>query len=142
MGTNYYFRKKQAQLDYEFTLEKIGDIIQEIKNRITDSEHTISTIKYYLEDDAYDTLTENDIHIGKKSAGWKPLLKRNDELYTNVEELKQYYLDNEDSLIIVDEYDVEMSLDELSDKLLYKGEDIVLGTVDADGYRWTSGELC
>lgn len=73
--------------------------------------------------------------------GWKPLLKRNLHLYSNVEELKQYYLDNQEELLIIDECEQEISLDELSKKLLYIGAYDEQGEADENGYRWTNDEL-
>ena len=88
MGTNFYLRKKLSEYEKEIGIN-------------------------YLNDDDYDSLRDlipKDIHIGKRSGGWKFLFNANNF---------EYFDTTEESLIewlksgqIVDEYNQEYTFDE------------------------------
>lgn len=88
MGTNFYLRKRLSEYDKEIGIQ-------------------------YLNDDDYDLLRDlipEDIHIGKRSAGWKFLFNANNF---------KYFQPNKESLIkwlksgqIIDEYDRKFTFEE------------------------------
>ena len=96
MGTNFYFKVKT---DIQINIPIDG----EIKNSI------LEKLNYALQD-----VTE--IHIGKRSGGWLPLFQKTN-YYSSVKEIKEFYEKNKEHLIIIDEYDMEYSLDELDEEI-------------------------
>ena len=72
--------------------------------------------EYEIVDDPY---LGYQIHIGKRSSGWKPLFQRHDKAYKSVVELKRFILEFADKgLEIYDEYGKKFTLDELDEKLI------------------------
>lgn len=63
-----------------------------------------------------------EIHIGKRSAGWKPLFARHDKAYKSVREMKEFIKEHEDYIRIFDEYEREYNLEELEKELIDWGE--------------------
>lgn len=59
-----------------------------------------------------------EIHIGKRSAGWKPLFEGHKNAYDSVEAMKEFIQDHTDDIRIFDEYNREFSLEELEDELI------------------------
>lgn len=97
MGTNYYFKVKNA-----------SEIVKQI-----------SAISSLISNDTLDRIKAelSYIHIGKSSGGWKPLFQTTN-YYKNIEELKMFYANNKDNLQIIDEYETEITYDELSQYLI------------------------
>lgn len=62
-----------------------------------------------------------EIHIGKRSAGWKPLFEEHKNAYDSVEAMKKFIQDHADDIRIFDEYHREFSLEELEDELITWG---------------------
>lgn len=135
MSTNYYFEVRDA--------DKIVEQIKAINPFIT--EKTLTRIK--------DELTE--IHIGKRSGGWKPLFEAS-EHFSNMEELEIFYNTNKDSLIIKSEYGYNMTWEELTEELFEWGKGdrssvrdaIIEGYmrdndyyIDEQGYEWCKHEF-
>ena len=58
------------------------------------------------------------IHISKRSCGWKPLFQFHNKAYSSVEEMKTFIKTNENELEIYDEYGEEFSLEQLQDELI------------------------
>lgn len=104
MSTNFYLRNKQEyiksqEINKNIAL-KIKEIVEEIKI-IIDDEEKVQRIQWDLEDSA-DVGCE-EIHIGKRSTGWKPSFERQEQ-FSTVRELKEFYHNNTDKYKIVDEY--------------------------------------
>lgn len=104
MGTNFYLRKKLSQKEKEIA-------------------------KQYIEENKYDEVREilsEDIHIGKRSAGWKFLWDAH--YFEYFEPTKESLFDWLESGQIIDEYGEEFTFDQfINDELkgwLDKGFDI------------------
>ena len=97
MSTNYYFEVKNN--------EEVINKIQEISQFI--NKESIKKIEYDLK----------WIHIGKRSAGWKPVFQAQ-EYFKTIEELKQFYDNNQEKLNIKSEYDQIMTWEELDKELI------------------------
>lgn len=87
------------------------------------------------------------LHIGMRSAGWVPLFHKT-EFYDSVKGIKEFYLKNEELLVIEDEYGWEMSLEELEDELfswdggpIAKGNPIDRSEVDYPTYVDEEGNV-
>jgi hypothetical protein len=93
MSTNYYFQSKQ----YSKILNKLKRIKKECKALI---------FNFELE----------NLHIGKRSSGWKPCFEKT-EYYSSVKEIIEFYEKNKDDLIILDEYGKEFNLEQLKEEL-------------------------
>ena len=63
-----------------------------------------------------------EIHIGKRSCGWKPLFQEHKNAYDSVEGMKEFIRKHQKSIRIFDEYAREFTLDELEDELITWGE--------------------
>lgn len=101
MGTNFYFKVKgKINVDVD-----CGIFTESIKSKISN----------VLEEDC-------EIHIGKRSGGWKPLLRSN-EYYDSFKTMESFYNDNKEYLSIVDEYDREYTFDELVEDLILWNKD-------------------
>ena len=88
MGTNFYLRKKLSEHDKKMCMQ-------------------------YLNDDDYDSLRDlipEDIHIGKRSCGWKFLFNANKFEYFNA--TKESLIDWLKSGQIIDEYNQKYTFEE------------------------------
>lgn len=88
MGTNFYLRKKLSEYEKEIGMQ-------------------------YLNNDDYDSLRDlipEDIHIGKRSGGWKFLFNANnfEYFYTNKESLIEWLKSGQ----IIDEYNQKYTFEE------------------------------
>lgn len=63
-----------------------------------------------------------EIHIGKRSAGWKPLFQEHKNAYDSVEGMKEFIKKNRRNIRVFDEYSREFTLEELEDELITWGE--------------------
>ena len=79
--------------------------------------------EYELVDDPY---FGYEIHIGKRSIGWKPLFQDHNKAYKSVEEMKQFITNNYDLLKIYDEYGKFFTLKELQEELIDWGKNQVI----------------
>lgn len=94
MGTNYYARilpshsrkKKLKRFIDENNWDKIQDMVQLMYGRSTEYE------------------TGAEIHLGKRSAGWKFLFNANDEKYYDLNRESLFKFLNKKNVIIYDEY--------------------------------------
>lgn len=101
MGTNFYFKVRgKINVDVD-----CGIFTESIKSKISN----------ILEESL-------DIHIGKRSGGWKPLLRAN-EYYDSFKSMKSFYNNNKEYLSIMDEYDREYTFDELVEDLIHWNKD-------------------
>ena len=120
MSTNYYFRDEKAR----YTLNNLNILFldEEIKEQLLNK-------------------TEK-LHIGQYAGGWAALLKKNDKYYTNVDEMKHFYEKNKDRLIIIDEYNSELTWRKLEIEFINQKGKSRGDMVDKDGYCWSEGEFC
>lgn len=64
-----------------------------------------------------------EIHIYKKSGGWKTLFQSHDNAYKSVEELEQFIRKHQKSFIFYDEYLEMYSPEEFIEKMKYQDRD-------------------
>lgn len=140
MGTNYYFRNKEEWEKLNeasiVVANKINEIMNQISEIVNDEEELLS-IRWKLESAAH--LECEEIHIGKRSGGWKPSFERQEGLFGSVKEMKKFYEQNKDKYEIVNEYGVVLDWEELKQELLdWNGERENLHDAykDEDGYIW------
>lgn len=96
MGTNFYMMTKNKEL-----VEKHFPY-----------EYEIVDVPYF----GY------EIHIGKRSSGWKPLFQQHKNAYDSVDGMKEFISKNQNSIRIFDEYGREFTLEQLEDELINWGE--------------------
>lgn len=134
MGTNFYFRIK--------TNINLNSIDIPIGGKI--KENILERLKW-----AIDEATE--IHIGKRSCGWLPIFEQN-EYYSSMKELKEFYLHNKENLLIVDEYNREYTLEQLDAEIFLWNKDnpearshIEYGSryyyIDDEGYEFSKNNF-
>ena len=80
---------------------------KELVNKYFDGE-------YEIVDDPY---LGYEIHIGKRSAGWKPLFEAHDNAYTSVSEMLNFIM-NHPEIHIFDEYGESLSIAQLKEELI------------------------
>ena len=59
-----------------------------------------------------------EVHIGKKSMGWKPLFQNHDNAYHSVEEMKEFVKTHSTKISIYNEYNEKFTLEELEERLI------------------------
>lgn len=62
------------------------------------------------------------IHIGKRSAGWKPLFEAHLNAYSSVSELIKFIKNHSNDIRIFDEYNEEFSVEGLKEELIDWGK--------------------
>ena len=105
MSTNYYM-KPQIMQEIKVNLEKKNNGIM-----LDFEENILKNMIKYLDNE------NNWLHIGKCSCGWKPTFHKTN-YWSSVEEIIDFYEKNKESVSIVDEYDVELSIEELKENLI------------------------
>lgn len=68
-----------------------------------------------------------EIHIGKRSAGWKSLFARHDKAYNSVRGMKEFIKEYSSYIRFFDEYGREYSLEGLEEELINWGESQPIG---------------
>ena len=63
-----------------------------------------------------------EIHIGKRSMGWKPLMEAHNNAYTSVAEMLKFLHKHKDVIKIYDEYEEQYSIEQLKDELIDWGD--------------------
>ncbi|QJI52356.1 hypothetical protein [Psychrobacillus phage Perkons] len=148
MSTNYYFINKKSR-------ELANTKNQEVNHLFTEFQYSLIGLGFN-KDEVSDVVRNTEwkfeikdveIHIGKRSIGWKPLFQSN-EYYTNMIGMKQWYENNKDEWIIENEYEEELTWEELHDELLeWTGEKTHIGLsygnyyMDELGHEWTDHEF-
>lgn len=128
MGTNFYLRKKVSNKDKEELLSYLDSKYAELRKQINTNPYGL---RYALDDFYYEVTSDlcpynNDIHIGKRSAGWQFLWDYHGGKYyrASLEDIKKF-LSNPD-YEIVDEYGetftFEQFFNEEVGKSLYEGK--------------------
>lgn len=92
MSTNYYF------------LIKDKDFVQQY----FPNEYELTDTPYF----GY------QVHIGKRSNGWKPLFQRHKNAYSSVKEMMKFIEENQEQIRIFDEYGTEFTLEGLDAELV------------------------
>lgn len=140
MSTNFYLRNKQqyqtAQKANANVKLKIEEIIKEIES-IVDDEDKVKSIKWDLTENA--EVGYEEIHIGKRSGGWKPTFEKQKQ-FSSVKELEAFYENNQDTYEIINEYDEVLDWDGLVNELITWNpngkESIQYAYKDEEGYLW------
>lgn len=129
MGTNYYFELRNVDVEIVAPL-----MSNDLKNKLEE------VLNQKIN-------TEIQIHIGKRSAGWKPIFEAN-EYFDSVKGIIDFYNNNKDNLIIKNEYDEELTFHELERELIDWNQNDKKATYqscdykDAEGYCFIRGNFC
>lgn len=148
MSTNYYFINKESRKEAEEHNKKVDAIFEEAAKRLDVLQHdaddrALESVKWKYEVD------ESRIHIGKRSMGWIPLFEAC-EHFESVKEMKRWYFDNKDEYIIENEYNEELTWNELVEELIdwdgkrsrFDGDSRYIEYyADEDRYEWTRSEF-
>lgn len=116
MGTNYYLISKSRELmlenfaiaENEFVYEKESELVE------------LPYLAYR-------------VHLNKLSFGWRPLFQRHKSVQS-FDKLRNFYLTNNDSLEIYDEYNKKWTWDEYYKRVLQHGN------YDPEPYKWVYEE--
>lgn len=73
-----------------------------------------------------------EIHIGKRSCGWKPLFQEHKNAYTSVSEMMQFIREHPE-IQIFDEYGDSFSVDQLKEELVDWAERQEKRTIEYEG---------
>ena len=151
MGTNYYFRKKTVDPvsieaitdslnnDFKALVEKYNKNLREAFSAMDlDSTCEFDDSHTFFLPDSRDTY--GDIHVGKLSGGWKPLLQAN-EYFHSIQTLKQWYEQNKHDYNFIDEYDEIVQFDDFIREIAERNQNDDLEdhkhSKDSEGYDWT-----
>lgn len=150
MGTNYYFRNKEEYNNRKTIMDVRNKMINNIMTTLESwnaAGENLYDIQFRIENVA--NVGYEEIHIGKRSSGWKPLFRKQDQ-YSNVDQLQEFYESNSEEYEIVDEYGAVHTWDELKNELIdWSGErenrsaDIYDLKIykDEKGYSWADYEF-
>lgn len=126
MGTNYYLKKKAEYIPTYNRVEVLGekwyetydfDFMNYERNKVDEL-----TNGFVYDNTYYPTLEElNEVyshtyHIGKSSSGWRFLLSS----YPNIKTLDDWKKLFEEDITIVNEYDEQISKEEMLDEICHK----------------------
>lgn len=110
----------------------------------------MSTNYYFKIDSDCKFCKSKEIHIGKRSAGWRPSFEKT-EYYSSVQGIRDFYKENKEELAIVSEYGETLSFEDLEEELINWnkdnkeawGHDHTTHTYsDSEGYDFFRGEFC
>ncbi|KAA9007340.1 hypothetical protein F4V43_02315 [Paenibacillus spiritus] len=141
MSTNYYLRNRKEYIYHREEMNKRNQVINVFLNQLKEwnaAEENIYDVQFRIE--SLTNVGYEEIHIGKRSGGWKPLFEKQPQ-FKSVKELKDFYAKNEDVYEIVDEYGTVHTWEELKNELIdWPGEkengDRSDNYRDAEGYVW------
>ena len=128
MGTNFYCRRINKEKRDELKL-KFNELYEELLKSIDDIDLDFKTILNNFIWDNKDL--EQEIHLGKRSAGWQFLWDYHDGIYfkPTLASIKEFLSDKD--LIIYDEYGKQYSVDEFFTEIgpwLYNDEHHIDGS--------------
>ena len=106
MGTNYYFRVKGFNINDNLTYKMDRKLYSSIADKLSDCLNEVC-----------------EIHIGKRSCGWKPSFQKT-EHYSTVQEIRNFYNDNIECLEIFNEYDESLTFEQLEEELINWNKDV------------------
>ena len=140
MSNNYYFKDKKV-IALEKRVKKIQEELKALEGEVENvgllfkTEFNPVNIEHVIGD-------SGQLHIGQTvNGGAAPLLQQNTRYYNNVKEMKEFYEGNKDRLIILNEYDEELTWEDLKKELLNKQGSTRGDYVDEDGYCWSRHEF-
>lgn len=149
MSTNYYFVGKNKYEERRIYLHKLDGLAFVINDymasqlNLSESQKEVFVAYTHEYINKISDVTPYDngwIHIGQRACGWVALLQRQDELYRTIKEMKEWYKNNKDGYMIINEYNNELTWDELEQELLtWQGKE--RGKKDNDGYYWEYGDF-
>lgn len=151
MGTNYYFRKRtldimrlesivdELNVEFKSLIERYNDkYCAALAEMGLDSHHDFDNNTTFFLPSGRDD--HGDIHVGKLSYGWKPLMQAGEHFHS-IETLKQWYEKNKQNYIFVNEYDEEVPFNEYLAEINERNQDPDAKAHDygrgADGFDWT-----
>jgi arsenate reductase-like glutaredoxin family protein len=155
VGTNFYFRKKTVDVprlysivdklndEVKAVLTKHNELLQSARLEMGIENHEEFELRhdFYLPDKHSDF---GDIHVGKRSGGWKPLMQANKHFHS-IQTLKKWYEQNKNEYDFIDEYDEIVPFGEYLREIYEwnqnpenKRHDFSPG---ADGFDWTYQEF-
>jgi len=158
MGTNYYFRKKivdpkriealvdSLNDDFKALVAKYNKELQKVY-----SEMGIESFYDFDDDHSFFSPIDHsdyDIHVGKISCGWKPLMQTNEHFHS-VETLTLWYEQHKDEYSFIDEYGKVISFEEYLVEIEERNNDNSLKDHEqthgpirgSDGYDWLNVEF-
>ena len=153
MGTNYYFRKKTIDPKrIEAIVDSLNNDFKDLVTKYNEKLHEVFSemgIDNLCEFDDYHTFispvghSDYDIHVGKLSCGWKPLMQAT-EYFHSVETLKQWYEENKSDYNFINEYDEVASFEDYIEEIARRNSDDSLKgheefhqVTRSDSYDWT-----
>ncbi len=153
MGTNYYFENKKSIEESRQYNEGLEELISTFKTKLIEYGCDKDRLLDKLDDIRYSNgKMSKEIHIGKRSAGWKPLFEIQKE-YHGVSGMKKWYEQNKEDWNIVNEYGEQLTWDNLEKELIkWSGEKSHIefmnnnylhsrGYSIIDGFEWCEGEF-
>lgn len=117
MSTNYYFENIASKVLTDKFNTKLAEATAELVSQF--EQLGLERTEYRKVTDALYRLEREPLrlHIGKRSAGWKPLFAIQAE-YTGIKGMQEWYEANKAEWIIVDECEKQITWDELTVELL------------------------
>ena len=151
MGTNYYFRKKNVKSapieavvdelnnEYRALIQKYNDKLHNVFSEMgIDCECEFDDGHLFITPYSHDTF--GDIHVGKLSYGWKPLMQANKH-FNSIPTLKQWYEENRNVYNFIDEDDRVMLFEDFLQMISKRNKDDKSKKhehcTSSDGYDWT-----
>lgn len=145
MSTNYYLRNKKEYEHHSKVIEQRSKIIDEFMSQLADwnNDESLWSVRFKIEEIAH--VGYEEIHIGKRSYGWKPLFQKQNQ-FSSFRELEQFYKSNQHIYEIIDECNRVHTWDELETELInWQGErengDRSDNYKDNDGFTWARYEF-
>lgn len=114
MGTNYYMLTKR----------------KELAEKYFSNEYELVDCPYF----GY------EIHIGKRSCGWKPLFEQHKNAYDSVEGLVDFIKSHSKDICIIDEYSNEFTIEGLYEELITWGDNQKKQKLAYNGGKLTEDE--
>lgn len=153
MSTNFYFENVKSKQEVDEFNEELEDEVKLFANKLTELGCDDDEVSSICSDALWKfERTSKQIHIGKRSMGWKPLFQAQEE-YDSIHEMKKWYESNKDKWRIVDEYDNCYCWEQLLEELIYWNRDNDSAQSHLkfdgeygnyyikDGVEWTDGEF-
>lgn len=149
MSTNYYFvniKSIEATIQFNKELYRIMGTMEAQFQQL----HLSYTDYHKVMDSMSNLLREpQQLHIGKRSAGWKPLFQLQQE-YTSITGMREWFEAHSTEWIIMDECDKKMTWEELDSELIQfnANNPDALSHMEhpydyrlIDGHEWLNGEF-
>lgn len=155
MGTNYYFRKKSVDAtriemivdslnhDFRSLVAQYNEKLQEaFSDMELDSTYEFDDSHWFYSPDSREDY--GDIHVGKLSSGWKPLLQANAQFHS-LQTLKQWHEQNKHDHVFITGDEKTVPFDDFLKEIAERNQnDNFSGhgySKDSDGYEWTRTEF-